>query len=175
MGSQSRDLREFFHRILSPRIAALVVTLKEDMNPNVMVAAWHTPVSTRPPVLAVCIAPTRLTHLLIHKNREFTLNIPDLSMKEKVEEAGSHSGKDYDKSKLFKFAPATKIKTPIVEGAIGAIECELSQTIDIGDHSMILGNVVACSARGFEEVWKSESPLLHLGSDLYTVIKIPFT
>ncbi|MDI9643993.1 MAG: flavin reductase family protein [Candidatus Verstraetearchaeota archaeon] len=171
MELDSNDLSEFYHRLLSPRVAALVVTLKEDMRPNVMVAAWHTPVSVRPPIVGVCIAPSRLTHLLIHRNREFTLNIPDLSMKDKVEAAGSSSGRDFDKSTLFKFAPSVKIRTPVIEGAIGVVECELGRTIDVGDHSVIFGNVVSCRAKGFWEVWRSESPLLHLGSNFYTVMK----
>ncbi len=41
----------------------------------------------------------------------------------------------------------------------------------MGDHSVFFGNVVACQARGFGEVWKDNSPLLHLGSSFYTVMK----
>ncbi|MEJ5293292.1 MAG: flavin reductase family protein [Candidatus Methanosuratincola sp.] len=170
-GDQSKDYCEFYHRLLSPRVAALVVALRDDGRPNVMAAAWHSPVSVRPPILAVCISPARYTHSLIIKNREFTVNIPDLSMKDAVEIAGSKSGKDFDKSSLFKFTPAAKIKTPLIDGAIGAIECELSQAIDVGDHSVLFGNVVACHAKGFGEVWKGKSPLLHLGSSFYTVMK----
>lgn len=169
--SRRKDFCEFYHRLLSPRVATLIVALREDGKPNVMPAAWHTPVSVRPPILAVCISPSRYTHPLILKNKEFTVNIPDLSMKDAVETAGSKSGRDFDKSSLFKFTPATKIETPLIDGAIGTIECELSQAIDVGDHTVFLGNVVACQARGFGEVWKGKSPLLHLGSSFYTVMK----
>ncbi len=165
---------EFYPRLLSPRVAVLVVALKEDGAPNVMVAAWHTPVSVKPPIVAVCISPGRYTHSLILKTREFTLNIPPPSMKEAVEVAGSRSGKDFDKSSLFKFSPAVKVKPPIIADAIGSIECELSQVIDVGDHSIVFGNIVDCRARGFGEVWRRESPLLHLGSNFYTVMKEVF-
>ena len=166
-----KDYCEFYHRLLSPRVAALVVALRDDGKPNVMTVAWHSPVSVRPPILAICISPARHTHSLIIKNKEFTVNIPDLSMKGAVEVAGSKSGRDFDKSSLFKFIPATKIRTPLIDGAIGAIECELNQAIDVGDHSVLFGNVVACHAKGFGEVWKERSPLLHLGSSFYTVMK----
>jgi flavin reductase (DIM6/NTAB) family NADH-FMN oxidoreductase RutF len=172
--NRKKDLCEFYHRLLCPRVAALVVALREDGKPNVMPVAWHTPVSVRPPILAVCISPSRYTHSLILKNKEFTVNIPDLSMKDAVEITGSKSGKVFDKSSIFKFTPATKVNTPLIEGALASIECELNQAIDIGDHSVVFGNVVACQASGFREVWKGTSPLLHLGSNFYTVIKEGF-
>lgn len=150
------------------------MTLKEDMKPNVMVAAWHTPVSVKPPILAVCIAPGRYTHSLLMKNREFTLNIPDLSMKDRVEVAGSKSGREFDKSSLFAFAPSSKVKAPIIADALGSIECEVDQLVEVGDHSVVFGKVVACQAKGFGEVWKTSSPLLHLGSNFYTVMKEGF-
>ncbi len=169
--SPRKNFCEFYHRLLSPRVAALVVALRDDGRPNVMPAAWHTPVSVNPPVLAVCISPLRYTHSLILKNREFTVNIPDLSVKAAVVEAGSKSGRESDKSSLFNFAPPAKIKTPLIDGAIGAIECELSQAIDVGDHTVFFGDVVACRAKGFGEVWKGKSPLLHLGSSFYTAMR----
>jgi flavin reductase (DIM6/NTAB) family NADH-FMN oxidoreductase RutF len=118
MQGKTRGLVDLYHRLLSPRVAALIVTLHEDGLPNVMVAAWHTPVSIKPPILAVSIAPGRLTHRLI-------------------------------------------------QNALGCIECTLNRILEMGDHSVVFGNVVATYAKGFKEVWISSSPLLHLGSDYY--------
>jgi len=159
-----------YHRLLSPRVAALTVTLREDGLPNVMVAAWHTPVSIKPPILAVSVAPGRLTRRLIQNAGEFTVNIPDASLIKEVMIAGSKSGTSYDKSRLFRFVPGLGVRTPVIKNAIGCVECTLNRILEMGDHSVVFGNVVAAYAKGFKEVWISSSPLLHLGSDYYTTM-----
>lgn len=171
MSASTKDLKGLYHRLLSPRVAALIVTLRVDMLPNVMAAAWHTPVSVNPPILAVCIAPNRLTHKLLQNGGEFTINIPPPSLQGKVEIAGYNSGLNYDKSKLFHYVPATKVNVPIIEEALGTIECRVNRILEMGDHSVVFGNVVAANAKGFGEVWKSTSPLLHLGSNFFTELK----
>jgi len=159
-------LESLYHRLLSPRVPVIVVTLRDDDKPNAMVVAWHTPVSLNPPILALSIAPDRLTHRLIEKRGEFTLNIPSPALLEKVKTVGSVSGKSYDKSTTFNFTKGTIIKTPIIDESMGAIECKLHKILEMGDHSIILGEVVAARAKSFDGIWLS-SPLLHLGGTKY--------
>ncbi|MDH5810974.1 MAG: flavin reductase family protein [Candidatus Methanomethylicaceae archaeon] len=159
-------LEHLYHRLLSPRIPVIVVALRDDNVPNAMVAAWHMPVSSNPPILALSIAPDRLTHQLIEKRGEFTVNIPPPSFLEKIKIAGSISGRIHDKSKLFKFVQGASIKTPIIDESMGAIECRLHRILEVGDHSIILGDVLAARAKNFKEVWLS-SPLMHLGGTKY--------
>jgi flavin reductase (DIM6/NTAB) family NADH-FMN oxidoreductase RutF len=170
MSGEIRDLAGEYHRLLSPRIAALVTALRGDERPNTMVAAWHTPVSINPPILAVAIAPLRTSHDLIMKSEEFTLSIPDESMIKKVLVAGSTTGYGFDKSELFNYRKGQKIRTPIITEALGNIECTLNRVIAIGDHSVFFGNVVAASAREFKGVWLGSSPLLHLGDESYALM-----
>ena len=173
LAESMKDFKGLYHRLLSPRVVALVVTLRVDQLPNVMVAAWHTPVSANPPILAVCIAPNRLTHRLLENGGEFTVNVPPYSLLDKVEIAGFNSGLNYDKSKLFHYIPAMKVNVPVIEEAIGTIECKVNRMLEMGDHSVIFGNVVAAHAKGFAEIWKSSTPLLHLGSNYFTDLKKP--
>jgi flavin reductase (DIM6/NTAB) family NADH-FMN oxidoreductase RutF len=170
MARENGHLKSLYPRLLSPRVAALIVTLREDGLPNVMVAAWHTPVSVKPPIVAISIAPRRMTHGLIQKSGEFTVNIPDALLIKKVKIAGSRSGESYDKAKLFSYVPGRRVRTPVIKNALGCIECTLNRILKMGDHSLVFGNVVAVSAKGFKEVWTSSSPLLHLGSNYYTIM-----
>jgi flavin reductase (DIM6/NTAB) family NADH-FMN oxidoreductase RutF len=156
-----------YHRILSPRVVALVTALRPDGLPNTMAAAWHTPVSINPPILAVSISPDRTTHQLIQEMGEFTISVPDESLLRGVIECGSRSGAEEDKSKIFEYVPGTRLRTPILKNAIGTIECTLNRVLEMGDHSVIFGNVVAADANGLSEIWISRSPLLHLGSIYY--------
>uniref|UniRef100_A0A7C3IWS2 Flavin reductase family protein n=1 Tax=Candidatus Methanomethylicus mesodigestus TaxID=1867258 RepID=A0A7C3IWS2_9CREN len=164
---RNEDLTGMYHRLLSPRIPVLVVSNRNDNRPNVMACAWHTPVSMNPPILSVCIMQKRMTHRLIEENGDFTLNIPGRELLDRVKEAGSKSGWNHDKSSLFKYAPAIKTKSPVISESIGVIECTLNRMIEVGDHAVIFGNVVSAYAAGFDQVWRGNYPLLHLGADNY--------
>jgi len=155
-----------YHRLLSPRVAALVTALDRNKKPNTMVAAWHSPISNRPPILSVAISPLRYTHQLILEASEFTVCIPPKSMLRQVEAAGASSGKNSDKSALFNYLPAHKIRAPVIQGSLGAIECTLNRALEVGDHSVIFGNVVNCSSDALGDIWEA-SPLLHLGLNYY--------
>ncbi|MGQ9759689.1 MAG: flavin reductase family protein [Candidatus Methanomethylicaceae archaeon] len=170
MGNSTPKLEALYYRLLSPRIPLVVVALKDDGLPNAMVAAWHMPVTVNPPVLALSIAPDRLTYRLIQSGGEFTVNIPPPSLLDKVKKSGTFSGRSRNKSTLFGYVKGSKIKTPVIAESMGSIECTLNRIIEMGDHSIVLGNVVAVRARDFDDVWLS-SPLLHLGGIKYVTFR----
>jgi flavin reductase (DIM6/NTAB) family NADH-FMN oxidoreductase RutF len=117
-------------------------------------------------MVAVAISSLRYTHELILATSEFTICIPPKSMLEQVEEAGSLSGRESDKSAIFKYIPAKKVKAPVIQDCLGTIECTLNRAVEVGDHSVFFGNVVHSSSQNLGEVW-AVSPLLHLGSCFY--------
>jgi flavin reductase (DIM6/NTAB) family NADH-FMN oxidoreductase RutF len=166
MPSKMGESTNNYHRLLAPKVLVLVTALRHDRKPNTMVAAWHSPVSICPPILAVVISPLRHTHGLILATSEFTISIPPKSMLKQVEEAGSLSGKNCDKSVLFSYIPAQKVKAPVIQGSLGTIECTLNRALKVGDHSVIFGNVVHSNSDGMGEIWEV-SPLLHMGSNYY--------
>lgn len=78
-------------RLLHPKLVVLVVSIGKDGRANVMPAAWVTPVSVNPPLVAVAISPKRYTYKLIKESGEFTLNPRDvLSVYEVVEYHGKN-------------------------------------------------------------------------------------
>jgi flavin reductase (DIM6/NTAB) family NADH-FMN oxidoreductase RutF len=166
MPTKAGSPTELFHRLLSPRVVALITALRDDGKPNTMVAAWHSPISISPPVVAVAISPLRYTHKLILEKSEFTIRIPPKTMLSQVEEAGSLSGKEGDKSGIFQYVPAKKVKASVIKGSLGNIECSLNKAIRVGDHSVFFGNVLYSNSESMKEVW-APSPLLHLGSRFY--------
>jgi flavin reductase (DIM6/NTAB) family NADH-FMN oxidoreductase RutF len=167
MPSKTDTLTNNYHRLLSPRVPVLVTALRPDKKPNTMVASWHSPISIRPPILAVAISPLRYTHALILAASDFTVCIPSKSMLKQVEKAGTVSGREADKSAFFSYSPAKKVKVPLVQGSLGAIECTLNRALKMGDHSVIFGNVIHWTSDKMNEVWEV-SPLLHLGSNHFT-------
>ncbi len=122
-----------------------VVTVKQGDKLNAMTAAWTVPVSHRPALVVVHIAPQRLTHDMIVETKEFGLSILADDQMELSQHAGTVSGRKVDKfaSGLLKSKPPKVIETPLLEGCAATLECRLEKAISMGDHTIFVGRVVA--------------------------------
>ncbi len=113
---------------------------------NIMACEWTHHISYNPGLIAVCVAPNKATHENISKTNEFGVNICATDQAVMASVAGGNSGKNVDKIKVleelgFKFYKAKKIKTLMVEGAVLNIECKLMKQLDIGSHTIFIGEV----------------------------------
>jgi flavin reductase like protein len=88
------------------------------------------------------------------------------------------SGVDFDKLELTKLPSfrARMLDTILLEGCVGWIECSVQDAIEMGDHFLIVGRVVAVSAddEAFDGSWKLDEndlkPLHYLGANHYAVL-----
>ena len=168
-----------FYRLLHPKVATLIVSIDKNSRANTMAAAWTTPVSIKPPLIAVAISPKRYTHSLIQESKEFTVNIPSKTLIEKVHICGTKSGREVDKIAIAKLnlKPAKHLKTPVVDECIGNMECKLWGTIPTGDHTLFIGEVLAAyvNEKLFTDSWSEGAEvLIHVGGEIYTSPSKPF-
>ena len=122
-----------------------VVTVKAGDKVNAMTAAWAIPVSQRPALVVVHIAPQRYTHDLVIEAKEFGLSILADDQMEVSQHAGTVSGRKVDKFEsgvLKQKAPAVT-STPVLAGCVATMECKLEKAIVMGDHTIFVGRVVA--------------------------------
>jgi flavin reductase (DIM6/NTAB) family NADH-FMN oxidoreductase RutF len=160
--------------LLHPYTASLVTCKGKNGKNNVMAAAWIIPISVDPPMLAMSIRPERYSYDLIRESREFVVNIPSFQMAKGVLICGRISGRDHNKFKEARFSirRATKLQPPIIEQCVAHIECKVVKVMKTGDHSLILGKIVAASALEgyFELVYDLTrfNPCLHLGKNYFT-------
>ena len=122
-----------------------VVTVKKDGKLNAMTAAWAIPVSHRPALVVVHIAPQRYTHDVIMETREFGLSILAEDQVEASQHAGTLSGRKVDKfdGDVLRAKPSKMIDTPVLDGCAATMECKLEKAIAMGDHTIFVGRVVA--------------------------------
>ena len=167
------------HRLINDGPVVLVTAAYKGRM-NVMAAAWTTPISSRPPLVGVAIHLGGFTHDLIKRSGEFALNIPGRPLADKVRLCGSVSGEDVeDKFKLAGLTPveAKYIGAPLIEECLGHLECAVVEAIELGDHTLFVGEVVAAQAEeeAFDGYWLLEDeeakPLHHLGGDFYAVLE----
>ncbi len=112
---------------------------------NIMTAAWAMPASHTPPMVAVAIGPSRCSHDLIIASGEFVVNVPGSNLLDAVWCCGTKHGHELDKFTHCRLtALAGKmVKAPLIGEAIGAIECRLTDHPTVGDHTIMVGEVVA--------------------------------
>ena len=125
--------------------AVCIVTVKSGEALNAMTAAWAVPVSHKPTLVVVHIAPQRYTHDLVMEAQEFGLSILADDQTELAQHAGTASGRRVDKfeSGLLRQKPSKVIATPVLEGCAVTMECKLEKAISMGDHTIFVGRVVA--------------------------------
>ena len=167
------------HRLINPGPVVLVTAKYKD-RVNVMTAAWAVPISLRPPLVGVAIAPRCFTHDLIRRSEQFALNIPGRALLEQVKLCGTLSGHDVDdKFEAAGLTPvdALEIDAPLIEECLGHLECALVEAITLGDHTLFVGEVIAAQVEreAFDETWLLEEeeakPLHHLGGEFYALLE----
>ncbi len=132
------------NRVTNPgSIILLTATCGEST--TISTIAWHMPVSKSPNRIALSISNFGYSLELIHHSRTFCINLPEFSLLQQVRFCGSCSGRDVDKFKETGFTQGRckKISTFFIEECVAHIECEVSESIDSGDHEIVVGNVLA--------------------------------
>ncbi len=173
-----REVRApFCTRLLHPKLVVIVTAAGRDGRGNAMTAAWAMPVSAKPPMVAVSIAPKRYTYELIKETGEFVLNVPQIDMLELVDFFGSVSGREVDKLSRVSTRPARRVKAPVIEGCAAWLECVVEKEVEAGDHVVFIARIV--EAYGREDLVRPDGrydvarfrPVLHMGGDEYASIE----
>jgi len=89
---------------------------------------------------------THFTKAGIFENRTFSVNIPSVDLVEKTDYCGLVSGKDVDKSQMFKIFYGQLKTAPMIEECPVNMECRLVKNVDFPAHDIFMGEVVATYA-----------------------------
>lgn len=163
------DIKTDICHLLHPKMAFFLTSISKEGKPNVMACAWATPVSEEPPIVVVCVSKESYTAGLIKQTREFVINIPTKELLKALWICGKTSGRDADKFKKagLKCSNAKKVKSPVIDGCIGHIECKLWKTVDAGECYAFFGKILSAYADdGYlkNSLWTEEAEIpLHLG------------
>jgi flavin reductase (DIM6/NTAB) family NADH-FMN oxidoreductase RutF len=134
--------------ILLPSPVLIVGTYSTDGKPNIMNAAWGGIASSKPPCISVSLREATLTYHNIKQTEAFTVNIPSEKYLKEADYVGIISGKDCDKFKNTNLTPEKSklVNAPIVKEFPYALECKLIKQIDLGMHTMFIGEIVGMVA-----------------------------
>lgn len=128
-----------------PEWVVHIITLSPEGKPNIMPAGWAMICNSNPPMMAVSVGLGRYTHTCLEENGEFVLAWPGEGQAEIIARTGSCSGRDVDKFAELNLATtkASEIEVPLLEGCAIALECLVVTQLELEDHSIFVGTVVA--------------------------------
>jgi flavin reductase (DIM6/NTAB) family NADH-FMN oxidoreductase RutF len=134
--------------ILLPSPVMIIGTYGADGKPNIMNAAWGGIASSKPPCISVCLREATLTYHNIRQTKAFTVNIPSERFVKEADFAGMVSGKDHDKFKETGLTPEQSklVNAPFVMEFPYALECKLIKEVDLGMHTMFIGEILGMVA-----------------------------
>ena len=114
---------------------------------NFIEVAWFVTVNLRPPMIAVSLDMSRYSVAGIKQNQEFSVCIPDVSMKNIVDYCGLVSGREKDKSQLFEVFYNVSQNIPLICSCPVNLECVLHKTVEIPGRYIFIGEIVGAFAR----------------------------
>jgi flavin reductase (DIM6/NTAB) family NADH-FMN oxidoreductase RutF len=134
--------------VLLPSPVCIVGTYGPDDKPNIMNAAWGGIACSKPPCISVSLREATLSYHNIKLNKAFTVNIPSDQYFKEADLAGIISGRDFDKFEQTGLTPEKSklVNAPIVKEFPYALECKLVQQIELGSHTMFIGEIVGMVA-----------------------------
>jgi flavin reductase (DIM6/NTAB) family NADH-FMN oxidoreductase RutF len=135
-------------QILLPSPVLIVGTYDSDGKPNIMNAAWGGISCSKPPCISVSLREATLSYHNIKRTGAFTINIPSEKHLKEADYAGLVSGRDHDKFKETKLTPEKSklVDAPIVKEFPYTLECKLIKHLDLGSHTMFVGEIVGMVA-----------------------------
>jgi flavin reductase (DIM6/NTAB) family NADH-FMN oxidoreductase RutF len=134
--------------ILLPSPVLIVGTYGPDGRPNIMTASWGGIASSKPPCISVSLREATLSYHNIKEARAFTVNIPSEKYLKEADFVGIVSGREHDKFKETRLTPERSklVNAPIVKEFPYALECALVREVDLGSHTMFVGEIVGMVA-----------------------------
>ena len=145
--------------LLSPVPPALVSSGTMD-KPNVMTAAWTGIIASEPAMTYVSIRPSRYSHQIISKTKEFVINLPTLDLADVTDWCGVKTGAKVDKFKETGLI-AEKcqfVKAPAIAKSPVSIECKVVDIQHYGTHDMFVAEILGVNV---DEKFVSDDGKVH--------------
>lgn len=114
---------------------------------NAFTANWLSQVSFDPPLVAVSIENNTKSLPMILRSRAFIINVLRSGDRELAGQLGKSALKQPDKLSNVEYTPGPG-GSPILRNALGWVACEVKHTIEAGDSTLVIAEVVEVGMQG---------------------------
>lgn len=129
--------------LTSPNPVTIVCTRKPDGSTNLATVSWWTYLSYNPNMIAYAMAKTSYSGELVREYGKVILTVPGAQIADAVMRCGSTTGRNTDKIKAFGIemqeVPGSEILIPLHSRV--AIQCNLKEFMEVGDHYLYICDV----------------------------------
>lgn len=108
-----------------------------------MTCNWLTQAAFEPPMVVVAIENTSRTIGMVRDSHHFAINVFLKGQRDLAAKLGRSSDQTPQKLKGIKTKPAPVSGAPILVDCLGWVECRVVASLPAGDHTLVLGEVVA--------------------------------
>ncbi|MBR2929629.1 MAG: flavin reductase family protein [Clostridia bacterium] len=124
-----------------------IVTVGDSEKYNMLTVAWCGILATHPARTYVSVRPSRFSHPMLMRSKEFVINLPRASMAREVDYIGIYTGAKVDKFERTGLhpIPSTVVSVPSVLECPVAIECRVVEVIPMGTHDVFIADIVGVS------------------------------
>lgn len=132
---------------LEAPLPAVMVTVGDMENANILTVAWTGILSTDPPRTYVSVRPSRFSHKILTEKREFVINLTTEDLALATDYVGIYTGAKVDKfekCRLTKTESAV-VSAPTIKEAPIALECKVFDIINSGTHDIFMADIVNVS------------------------------
>lgn len=130
-------------KLTSPNPVSVVCTSKPDGSTNLATVSWWTYLSFNPNMIAFAMAAPSYSGEMIRSTQKVILTIPGAEIADEVMGCGSTTGRNTDKAEKFSIklmdVEGSAIKIPVHSRV--AIQCNLKEFREVGDHYLYICNV----------------------------------
>lgn len=118
-----------------------VVTCIDGDEVNAFTANWLTQVSFEPPLVAVSVENTSKSLPMILRSRKLTINVLHAGQRELAGQLGRSAFKAPDKLQGIRY-DLLEDDTLVLHDALGWVACEVLQSVEAGDSTLLVAEVV---------------------------------
>jgi flavin reductase (DIM6/NTAB) family NADH-FMN oxidoreductase RutF len=142
--------------LIFPNPVLVVCTYDANGKANAATLAWGGIASSGPAAVSIAVQPSRYTYAALMNRKAFTVNLATAKYAAEADCFGLVSGRDYDK---FAVTGLTPVKSDLVDAPIIAefpysLECVVAHTLDLGMHTLFIGEIKdAKIEEGAAELW----------------------
>ncbi len=134
--------------LVVPTPVWVVGTYDQEGKPNAMTAAWGGICCSKPPCVSIAVQKIRYTYANLEERNAFTVCVPSVQHAREADYFGIVSGKKTDKFAAAGLTPTKSeiVDAPYVEDFPLALECKLIHTLELGLHTLFIGEVLDIKA-----------------------------
>lgn len=158
--------KSFAPGTLAAPIPPAMVTVGDYDNSNILTIAWTGILASQPPKTYISVRPSRHSYGMLKETGEFVINLPSVSLARTVDYVGIYTGAKVDKWQKCGLTKqkSDKVSTPTIAECPIALECRVTDILEMGSHDVFIADIVGVSCR--EEIIDADGKMRFERADL---------